>query len=85
MQYILSLEEFEEYLAVKAKGEVLRQAEAALSEVRNHLLKEANYTCVHECKGRYEGYCDGCPCSPLDHNDYNLWKVICGRSLRYGK
>ncbi len=85
MQYILNHEEYKEYLVDKDKAAEFDLAKDALSEVRDHLLKVAGYICVHEREGRYVGYCDGCPCSPIHHDNTDLWRIICGRSLAYGK
>jgi hypothetical protein len=85
MKYLLDENEYEIFVESRQNSNSVETMKSALESARDYMLEKADYICVHNRKERYVGYCDGRPCSPLDHNDYQTWKIICGKETAYGK
>lgn len=80
MQYLLT----EDERKALVRRDELTKAEAALDAARQHLLKLAAFTCIHDQPDR-RGYCSDCPCSPLRHDDYQTWQLVCRRPKIYSQ
>ncbi len=85
MQYLLSEEEYLTFIEATKLGIDVKSKEASLVLARKELLKVNKYTCIHDRDQRWAGYCDGCPCSPLKHDNYKAWGIICNQARSYSK
>lgn len=82
MQFILTQQELDD-LVPKAK---LTTQSRLIEEARITILKLAKFDCIHNETGSNRGgYCDDCPCSPLNHKDYQLWSAVCTLSKDYSQ
>lgn len=81
MQYVLT----EEERAALVPRDELTLASHALAAAREKLLLISGFDCIHNEIGRnYDGYCSGCPCSPIDDgNDYKTWQRVCWLAKEY--
>ena len=80
MMYVLTQEEFD----ARVPREQLAARTEALAAVRLLLLKQANYTCIHD-RGPDPwsmNYCDDCPIAKLDHDHH---RYACTRRKEWSK